>query len=158
MHGVSAIGQLFGFCVAFFVADKGVTDAFVCVVKTPCAFEKELKRGSFFGRFDFGLPLIRMLNDFNIALDNVLVYAENAFVVFNGVFLGFCADRIDGLIELITLGRLNLSDSPIIAANILLCGEFAVLVGGVGINQLIAVIDAVLCSGKRRISLRLLCF
>ena len=158
MDGVSAIGQLFGFCVAFFVADKGVTDAFVCVVKTPCAFEKELKRSSFFGRFDFSLSLIRMLNDFNIALDNVLVYAENAFVVFDGVFLGFCADRIDGLIELIALGRLNLSDSPIIAANILLCGEFAVLVGGVGINQIYAVIDAVLCSGKRRISLRLLCF
>ena len=158
MHGVSAIGQLFGFCVAFFVADKGVTDAFVCVVITSCTFEKELKRGSFFGRFDFRLPLIRMLNDFNIALDNVLVYAENAFVVFDCVLLGFCADRIDGLIELITLGRLNLSDSPIIAANIFLSGEFTVLIGDVGINQLIAVIDAVLCTGKGSVALRLLCF
>ena len=99
-----------------------------------------------------------MLNDFNIALDNVLVYAENAFVVFNGVFLGFCADRIDGLIELIALRRLNLPDSPIIAADIFLCSEFAVLIGGVGINQLIAVIDAVLCSGKRSVALCLLCF
>ena len=99
-----------------------------------------------------------MLNDFNIALDNVLVYAENAFVVFDGVFLGFCADRIDGLIELITLGRLNLSDSPIIAADIFLSGEFTVLIGGVGINQLIAVIDAVLRSCKRSVALRLLCF
>ena len=158
MDCVSAVGQLLRFCVAFFVADKGVTDAFVCVVITSCAFEKELKRGSFFGCFDFSLPLIRMLNDFNIALDNVLVYAENAFVVFDGVFLGFCADRIDGLIELITLGRLNLSDSPIIAANIFLSGEFTVLIGGVGINQLIAVIDAVLRSCKRSVALRLLCF
>ena len=94
----------------------------MCVVKTPCAFEKELKRGSFFGRFDFGLPLIRMLNDFNIALDNVLIYAENAFVVFDGVFLGFCADRIDSLIKQIALGRLNLLDSPIIAADIFFSG------------------------------------
>ena len=134
MDGVGAVGQLLGFCVAFLVTDKGISDAFVCVVITPCAFEKELKRGSFFGRFDFGLPLIRMLNDFNIALNNVLVYAENAFVVFNGVFLGFCADRINGLIELIALRRLNLPDSPIIAADIFLCSEFAVLIGGVGIN------------------------
>ena len=130
----------------------------MCVVKTPCAFEKELKRGSFFGCFNFRLSLIRMLNDFNIALDNVLVYAEYTFVVFDGVFLGFCADIVNCFVEKIALGRLNLSDSPIIAADIFLSGEFTVLIGGVGINQLVAVINTVLCSCKRSVALRLLCF
>ena len=128
----------------------------MCVVKTPCAFEKELKRGSFFGCFNFRLSLIGVLDDFNIALDNVLINAENAFVMLNGVLLRFCADRIDSFIKQIALGRLNLSDSPIIAADIFLRGEFAVLIGGVGVNQLVAVIDTVLCSCKRSVALRLL--
>ena len=99
-----------------------------------------------------------MLNDFNFALDDLFGNADRYGVMLNGVVLRFSADIVNCFVEKIALGRLNLSDSPIIAANIFLCGEFAVLVGGVGINQLIAVIDAVLCSGKRSVALCLLCF
>ena len=99
-----------------------------------------------------------MLNDFNLALDDPFGNADRYGVMLNGVVFRFCADIVNCFVEEIALGRLNLSDSPIIAANIFLCGEFAVLVGGVGINQLIAVIDAVLCSSKRSVALCLLCF
>ena len=158
MDGVSAVRQLFGLCVAFLVTDKGVTDAFVCVIKTPCAFEPELKRGSFFGCFDFGLSLIGVLNDFNIALDNVLIDAENALVMLYGVILSFCPYRINGIIEQIALGQLNLLDSPIISSDIFLCGEFAVFIGCISVNELVTVINAVLCSGKSSVALCLLCF
>ena len=158
MDGVGAVRQFLGFGIAFLVTYKGIADTFVCVIKTPCAFEPELKRGSFFGCFNFGLSLIGVLDDFNIALDNILGHAYRDRIMLNGVVFRFSAYIVNSIVEQIALGRLNLSDSPIITTDIFLRGEFAVLIGGVGINQFVAVIDTVLCSGKGSVALRLLGF
>ena len=57
-------------------------------------------------------------------------------------------------IEQVSLGRADFFQRPIIAADIILGGKLTVCVGGVGVDELIALIDAVLCACKRCVALR----
>ena len=76
----------------------------------------------------------------------------------NGIVLRICADIVNGIVEQIAFARLNFPDSPILAADILFCGKLAVLICGVGVDQLVTVIDTVLCACESGVALCLLCF
>ena len=96
-----------------------------------------------------------MLDDRNFAFDHIFKGVERLCkIVFNGIEPGFCADVQDFGIEEITLRGSDFFQRPVIAADIPLGGELPLGVGGVGVDELISFIDAVLRTGKRGIALR----
>ena len=61
---------------------------------------------------------------------------------------------VDCIVQKIALGRGNLTDAPVIAADIILGGELPVFIGGVAVNQFLALIDAVDRTCKGSVPLR----
>ena len=99
-----------------------------------------------------------MLDDGDIALDNLLGHIVCGAVALYGIKLWLCADMMNSGIEQIALGRTDFSDSPVIIADIIVGGKLPVLVRGVGVNQFFAFINAVNCTCKRSIALCRACF
>ena len=96
-----------------------------------------------------------MLDDGDIALLHLLGNSHGrCSVQFNGVIGRLCTDSINGAVQQIALGGADLTNRPVVAADIIAGGELAVLVGIVGIHKLIALINAVGGTGKRSITLR----
>ena len=96
-----------------------------------------------------------MLDDRNFAFDHIFKGVERLCkIVFNGIEPGFCADVQAFGIEEITLRGSDFFQQPVIAADIPLGGELPLGVGGVGVDELIAFIDAVLCPCERGVALR----
>ena len=99
-----------------------------------------------------------MLDDGDIALDNLLGHIVCGAVALYGIKLWLCADMMNSGVEQIALGWADFSDSPVIIADIIVGGKLPVLVRGVGVNQLLALIDAINRTCKRSIALRRACF
>ena len=96
-----------------------------------------------------------MLNDSDLALDDILIGVERlGNVVFYGIELGLRTDVLTLGIEQVSFGRADFFQRPVIAADIILGGKLTICVGGVGVNELVALIDAVLCTCKRGVALR----
>ena len=96
-----------------------------------------------------------MLDDGDIALLHLLGNSHSRrSVQLNGVIGRLCTDRINGAVQKIALGGADLTNRPVVAADIIAGGELAVLVGVVSIHKLIALINAVGSTGKRSIALR----
>ena len=95
-----------------------------------------------------------MLDDGDVPLDDLLVHIILGRIVFHGIKLGFCAYMVDDSVQKIALGRGNLTDAPVIAADIILGGELPVFIGGVSVNQFLALIDAVDRTCKGSVPLR----
>ena len=99
-----------------------------------------------------------MLNQSNIALDNLLGHIVSGGIVFYGVVFGLRADMVCGFVKQITLAGTDFTHRPIITADIIFCGELTICVGGVGVDQLLAFVNAVSGSGKRSVALCCACF
>ena len=56
-------------------------------------------------------------------------------------------------VKQIALGRADFSDRPVIIADIIICGKLSVSVCGVSVDQLLALIDAINCTGNGSIPL-----
>ena len=97
-----------------------------------------------------------MLDDGNIAFDNLLIHIILCRIIFHGVKLWLCPYMVDCGIQKIALGRGNLTDAPIVSADIILRCELTVFVGGVSVNKLLAFINAVNRTCKGSVALRLL--
>ena len=96
-----------------------------------------------------------MLDDGDIALLHLIGYSHGRrSVQLNGVIGRLCTDRINGAVQQIALRGADLTNRPVVAADIIAGGELAVLVGVVGIHKLIALIDAVGSTGQRGVALR----
>ena len=96
-----------------------------------------------------------MLDDGDIALLHLLGNSHSRrSVQLNGVIGRLCTDSINGAVQQIALGGADLTNRPVVAADIIAGGELAVLVGVVGIRKLIALINAVGGTGKRSVALR----
>ena len=96
-----------------------------------------------------------MLDDGDIALLHLLAHSHGRrSVQLNGVIGRLCTDRINGAVQQIALGGADLTNRPVVAADIIAGGELAVLVGVVGIHKLIALINTVGGTGKRSVALR----
>ena len=95
-----------------------------------------------------------MLDDGDIALLHLLGNSHSRrSVQLNGVIGRLCTDRINGAVQKIALGGADLTNRPVVAADIIAGGELAVLVGVVSIHKLIALINAVGGTGKRGVAL-----
>ena len=66
---------------------------------------------------------------------------------------GLPADAVDGVIQQIALGGSDLTDAPVITAGIVVGGKLACGIGGVGVDQLAALIYTVDRPGEGAIAL-----
>ena len=155
MHGIHAVGQVLALGKAVFIAGQIVPLRILCRLIAACRFQIDGKNRTFFGSFDLRIAVIRVLDDGDIALLHLLGNSHSRrSVQLNGVIGRLCTDSINGAVQQIALGGADLTNRPVVAADIIAGGELAVLVGVVSIHKLIALIDAVGGTGKRSVALR----
>ena len=155
MHGVHAVGQVLTLGKAVFIASQIVPLRILCRLIAAGRFQIDGEYCTLLGSFDLRIAVIRVLDDGDIALLHLLGNSHSRCGVrLNGVIGRLCTDRINGAVQQITLGGGDLTNRPVVAADIIAGGELAVLVGVVSIHKLIALIDAVGSTGKRSITLR----
>ena len=155
MHGIHAIGQVLALVKAVFIAGQIVPLRILCRLIAAGGFQIDGEHSTLFGSFDLCIAVIRVLDDGDIALLHRLGNSHSRCgVQLNGVIGRLCADRINGAVQQIALGGADLTNRPVVAADIIAGGELTVLVSVVGIHKLIALIDAVGGTGKRSITLR----
>ena len=155
MHGIHAVGQVLALGKAVFIAGQIVPLRILCRLIAAGRFQIDGKNRAFFGRFNLCVAVIRVLDDGDIALLHLLGNSHSRrSVQLNGVIGRLCTDRINGAVQKIALGGADLTNRPVVAADIIAGGELAVLVGVVGIHKLIALINAVGGTGKRSVALR----
>ena len=155
MHSVHAVGQVLALGKAVFIAGQIVPLTIFGGFIAAGRFQIDGEYCALLGSFDLRIAVIRVLDDGDIALLHLLGNSHSRCGVrFNGVIGRLCTDRINGAVQQITLGGGDLTNRPVVAADIIAGGELAVLVGVVGIHKLIALIDAVGGTGKRSVALR----
>jgi len=154
MHRVDAVGQVFCGRIAVFVADQVVTLGCLGAVIRACGFQKDRKLRSGLRRFKLGFAVIGVLDDGDSALDDLFGHIVCRGVIFHGVVLRLCADGINGAVQQIALGGRDLTDGPVVAADIVFRGELSVGIRGVSVHKLVALIDAVNGTGKGGVALR----
>ena len=155
MHGVHAVGQVLALGKAIFIAGQIVPLRILCRLIAAGRFQIDGEYCTLLGSFDLRIAVIRVLDDGDIALLHLLAHSHGRrSVQLNGVIGRFCTDRINDAVQKIALGGADLTNRPVITANIVAGGELAVLVGVVGIRKLIALINAVGGTGKRSVALR----
>ena len=98
-----------------------------------------------------------MLDNGDIALDNILGHIFGGAIVLHRVERGLCSDVINGGVQQITLGRIDLPNGPVIAADVVIRGELTVTVCGVAVHQRVALIHTVDRPGKRGVALGCAC-
>ena len=155
MDGIHAIGQVLALGKAVFIANKIVLLAiFGCFIAAG-RFQIDGEHSALFMSFDLRITVVGVLDDSDIAFLYLLfhIYGGGS-VQLNSVIGRLCADRINGAVQQIALGGGDLTNRPVVAADIIAGGELAVLVGVVGIHKLIALINAVGGTGKRSVALR----
>ena len=156
MHGIHAVGQILTLGKAVFIAGQIVPLTIFGGFIAAGRFQIDGEYCALFGSFDLRIAVIRVLDDGDIALLHLLAHSHGRrSVQLNGVIGRLCTDRINGAVQKISLGGADLTDHPVVAADIIAGGELTVLVGVVGICKLIALIDAISGTGKRSITLRL---
>ena len=99
-----------------------------------------------------------MLDDGDIALDDLLIHIIFSGVVLDSIKLWLCTYMVDSAVKQISLRRADFTDAPIVAADIILCCKLPVLVRGIGVNQFLALIDAVNRTCQSGVALRISCF
>ena len=155
MHGVHAVGQVLALGKAVSIAGQIVPLRILCRLIAAGRFQIDGKNRAFFGRFNLCVAVVGVLDDGDIALLHLLGNSHSRrSVQLNGVIGRLCTDRINGAVQKIALGGADLTNRPVVAADIIAGGELAVLVGVVGIHKLIALINAVGGTGKRSVALR----
>ena len=154
MHRVDAVGQVFCDCISVFIAGQIVTLGCLGTVIRACAFQKDRKLRSGLRRFKPGFAVVHVLDDGDFALDDLLGHIVCRGVVFHGVVFCLCANGINGAVQQVALGGRDLTNGPVVAADIVFRGELSVCVSGVGVHKLVAFVDAVDSTGKGGVTLR----
>ena len=155
MHGIHAVGQVLALEKAVFIAGQIVPLRILCRLIAAGRFQINGEYCTLLGSFDLRIAVIRVLDDGDIALLHLLGNSHGRCgVQLNSVIGRLCTDRINGAVQQITLGGADLTNCPVVAADIIAGGELASFIGVVGIHKLIALIDAVGGTGKRSITLR----
>ena len=154
MHRVDAVGQVFCGRIAVFITGQIVTLGCLGVVIRACGFQENRKLRSDLRRFKLGFAVVGVFDDSDSALDDLLGHIACRGVIFHGVVLRRCADRINGVVQQVALGGRDLTNGPVVAADIVFRGELTVGIRGVGVHKLVALINTVNGTGKGGIALR----
>ena len=99
-----------------------------------------------------------MLDDGNIALDHIFAYAYRNGIMLDGKVPGISTHLMDGFIQQVARTRLDLTDRPVRAANVLRCRKGAIFIGGIGVHKILSIVKAILSSGEGCIALGLALF
>ena len=153
MDGVDAVRHILGLGKAVFITGEIITLGVLGNLVAACGFQVHGKLSSAFGCFNLRITVIGVLNNGDITLYNLLGHIICCLIMLHGIKLRFCTDLMDGGIKQITLRGSDFSHRPVVIADILLGNELPVFVGGVGIHNGFALIDAVNSTGKRSITL-----
>ena len=153
MDGVDAVRHILGLGKAVFVAGEKVTLGVLGNLVAASGFQMHRKLCAAFGCFDLRITVIGVLDDGDIALCDLLGHIICRPIMLHGIKLRLCTDLMNGGVKQIALGGCDLSHRPVVIADILLGNELPVFVGGVGINNGFALIDAVNSTGKRSVAL-----
>ena len=154
MHRVDAVGQVFCGRIAVFITGQIVTLGCLGVVIRACGFQENRKLRSGLRCFKLRFAVVGVLDDGDSALDDLLGHIVCRGVVFHGIVLRLCANGINAAVQQIALRGRDLTDGPVVPADIVFCSELPVGVGGVGVYKLVALIDAVDGTGKSGVTLR----
>ncbi len=74
LYHISAVGQILGFGKACGIADQGGSLRRLGIVKRACRLEIDQEHRTFLRGLDLGAAVIGMLDDGDIALDDLLIY------------------------------------------------------------------------------------
>ena len=151
--GVDTVRHILCLGKAVFITSENISLGFLCGVKAACRLAEYFKGCACFGRFNLRFAVVGMLDNGDIALDDLLGHIICGRVKLHGVKLWLCADLVDCSVEQIALGRADFSDSPIVAAHIILRCKLTVFIGRVGVNEFFALINAVDSTRKRSVAL-----
>ena len=154
LHGIDAIGQVFTLGKAVLVAGEEVFLAIPGGAVVTGGFQIDGEGRACLRGFDLRLAVIAMLDDGDAALDDLLGHVQRNGIVFHRKVSGFRSDVVDGGVQQIALGRGDLADRPVIPAYIRGRHKLPVLIGGVAVDQRVALINAVDRPGQRRVALR----
>ena len=154
LHHILAVGQRLALGKTVIAADKHISLVRIGGVIAAGGFEINLELSTGLRCFDLGAAVIRMLDDGDAALDDILAHIDGNGVVLQGEVSGLCADGIDRFVQKIADRGRDLTERPAAAAHILLCRKAAGGIGFIGVNQNIAVIDAIHGTGQHSVALR----
>ena len=157
-YRINAIRHIFCLGKTVLITDELVTLAFFCLLKAACRFKEYLKDSTFFWSFDACFAVIGMLDNSDISLDNLLIHIIFDRIIFHLIKFWLCTDFMNSRVKKIPLGRTDFSDCPVIAAHIILGRKLTVFVGGVGVNQFFALVNAINRTCQRCVPLRCSCF
>ena len=94
-----------------------------------------------------------MLDDGDVALDDLFRHVVGGIVQLNLIQLRFRAYLVDGGIQQVALAGADFTDCPVRIADVISGGELAVLIGGIAVDECISLIQPIGCSGKRTVAL-----
>ena len=157
LYHVYAVRQVDGFGIAELITGEDISlGGFGCFVAA-CALEIDFKHGTDFGCFDLGGAVIGMLDDGDLALDDILVHIGIHGVQLNGILACIGVDIIDGIVEQVSFGGADLTDRPfhVLVARIVVSKEISVLVCRIGVDERTILEYTVYCTFEGSIALGL---
>ena len=93
LNGIFAVRQILGFGKAILIAYEDISFGFLGVFVAARRFQIYFKFCADLRCFNFGSAVVAVLDDSNLAFDNILIGVKRlGNVVFHGIQLGFCAD------------------------------------------------------------------
>ena len=99
-----------------------------------------------------------MLDDGNVALDDLLRHIVSGIVQLNGIKLRLRAYLVDGGIQQVALAGTDFTDCPVRIADVITGSELAVLVRGEAVDESISLIQPIHSAGQGTIALGRACF
>ena len=94
MNSVNAVGQVFCFSKAVFVAGENIALGIFGSGIAACGFQEYLKFRTHFRGFKLRFAVVGMLNQSNFALNNLFGHIVCGGIVFHGVVFGLRADMV----------------------------------------------------------------
>ena len=153
MDGIDAVRKLLGLCKAVLVTNKSISLAVFSGVIAAGGFQIDRKFRTGFRGFQLGFAVVRVLNQSDAAFDDLLIHIVGRRIVFHGIELGFCTHMVGGFVQQIPLRRADFPDAPVIITHIVCRDKLAVGIRGIGVNELVAFVNAIGGTGKVSIAL-----
>ena len=153
MDGIDTVRKLLGLCKAVLIANEIITLAVFGGIIAAGGFQINGELCTGFRGFQLGFAVVRVLDESNTALDDLLIHIIGSRVVFHGIKLGFRTYMVGGFVQQIALGRADLADAPVIITDIICCDKLTIGIGGVSVDELVALVNAINSTGKGGITL-----
>ena len=153
VNRVDAIGQFLGLGEAVLITGQIIPFRFLGGIVAACGLQVDTEHGTRLRGFNLSVAIVAVLDDGDRTLLDGLQNAEGGGVQFDSILLSVCTDGIRGVVQQIAFRGGDLPDGPVVTADIVTGGELTVGVGGVSVDQLIALVNAVLGTGERTIAL-----